>query len=163
MVRRVFFSFHFDRDIWRANVVRNSWVCKDDREAAGFWDAAGWEKVQKEGDDAIKRWINSHMANTSVTVVLIGAETSNRKWVKYEIQKSFEDKKGMLGVYIHNIKDNNQKTDVAGTPYFGEIGKDENGNSVYFSAAYKIYDYVNDNGYSKLGDWIEAAAKAAGR
>lgn len=163
MARYVFFSFHFERDIWRANQVRLSWVTKEDRKAAGFWDNAGWEKVQKEGDEAIKRWINSHMDGTSVTVVLIGAETSNRKWVKYEIEKSYEDKKGMLGVYIHNLKDPNQKTDTQGNPYFGEIGKDEKGNSVYFSTSYPIYDYINNDGYNKLGDWIEAAAKEAGR
>lgn len=163
MVRYVFFSFHFERDIWRANQVRNSWVCKEDRAAAGFWDRAGWEKVQKEGDEAVKRWINSNMNGTSVTVVLIGAETSSRKWVQYEVMRSFEDKKGMLGVSIHNMKDEDQKTDAKGTPYFGEIGKDEKGNSVYFSTSYPIYDYIDDDGYNKLGDWIEAAAKKAGR
>jgi hypothetical protein len=55
------------------------------------------------------------------------------------------------------------RTDTKGSPYFGEIGKDEKGNSVYFSTSYPIYDYINDDGYNKLGDWIEAAAKKAGR
>lgn len=32
MARRVFFSFHYERDIWRANQVRNRWITKD-REA----------------------------------------------------------------------------------------------------------------------------------
>jgi len=31
MARRVFFSFHHERDVWRANVVRHSWVTKPDR------------------------------------------------------------------------------------------------------------------------------------
>lgn len=43
MARRVFFSFHYERDAWRAAQVRNSWVTKPDREAAGFWDAVAWE------------------------------------------------------------------------------------------------------------------------
>ena len=47
MARRVFFSFHYERDIWRANVVRNSWVTQD-REAAGFWDASLWEEAKKK-------------------------------------------------------------------------------------------------------------------
>jgi len=34
MARKVFFSFHYERDIWRASIVRNSWVTKPDREAA---------------------------------------------------------------------------------------------------------------------------------
>ena len=90
MVRRVFFSFHYERDAWRASQVRNSWVTKPDREAAGFWDAAEWEKVKKQGDAAIKRWIDKGLEGTSVTVVLIGTETCSRKWVRYEIQKSHE-------------------------------------------------------------------------
>ncbi len=114
MARRVFFSFHYERDIWRASQVRNSWVTKSDREAAGFWDAAAWEEVKKKGDEAIKRWIRSQLEGTSVTVVLIGKETSNRKWVRFEIKESHKNGKGILGVYIHNIKDQNGNTDQKG-------------------------------------------------
>lgn len=163
MARRVFFAFHFKRDSWRAGQVRNSWVTKPDREAAGFWDAAGWEKVKKQGDEAIKQWINGHMKGTSVTAVLIGAKTSTRKWVRYEVKKSHEEGKGLLGVYIHNIKDENGHTDTQGENTFGEIDKDENGNSVYFWQIYPIYDWLADNGYKNFGEWVEKAAKKAGR
>ena len=54
MARRVFFSFDYERDVWRVGQIRNSWVTKPDREAAGFWDAAAWEEVKKKGEDAIK-------------------------------------------------------------------------------------------------------------
>jgi MTH538 TIR-like domain (DUF1863) len=47
MARRVFFSFHYERDIWRASIVRNSWVTKPDRQAAGFFDASIWEEAKK--------------------------------------------------------------------------------------------------------------------
>jgi hypothetical protein len=163
MARRVFFSFHYERDIWRAGQVRNSWVAKPDREAAGFWDAAEWEKVKKQGDEAIKRWIDKQMKGTSVTVVLIGAKTSGRKWVRHEVKKSHEEGKGLLGVYIHNIKDTDRRTDEKGNNHFGVIGRDENGNSVYFGQLYPAYDWVNDDGYNNLGKWVEKAAKKAGR
>ena len=163
MARRVFFSFHYERDIWRANQVRNSWVAKPDRETAGFWDAADWEEVKKEGDDAIKKWINKQLEGTSVTVVLVGAETSGRRWVKYELQKSFERGNGMLAIYIHKIKDQNGNTDTAGNVYFGELGKDSSGNPVYFFQQYPSYDWVDNDGYNNLGDWVEKAAKKAGR
>jgi hypothetical protein len=88
MATRVFFSFHYERDIWRASQIRNSWVTKPDREAAGFWDAAAWEEVKKKGEEAIKRWIDKQLGGTSVTVVFIGAETSERKYVQYEINQS---------------------------------------------------------------------------
>jgi hypothetical protein len=163
MARKTFFSFHYERDIWRANQVRNSWVAKPDRDAAGFWDAADWEEIKKEGDDAIKKWINKHLEGTSVTVVLIGAETSNRKWVRYEVQASYDRGNGMLGIYIHKMKDQNGKTDMAGDNQFGELGKDASGNSIYFWQKYPTYDWIDNDGYNKLGDWIEKAAKDAGR
>ena len=76
MARHVFFSFHYERDIWRASQVRNSWVTQPNRESSGFWDAASWEEVKKKGDLEVKKWIRDQMKGTSVTVVLIGTETS---------------------------------------------------------------------------------------
>lgn len=163
MARRVFFSFYYERDIWRAGQVRNSWVAKPNRETAGFWDSASWEKVKKQGDNAIKRWINSQLNGTSVTVVLIGKETSSRKWVRYEIQQSYKRGNGMLGIYIHNIKNVLGKKDTKGKNQFGEICKDTHGKSVYFWQLYPTYDWVNNNGYANLGNWIERAARKAGK
>lgn len=162
MARKVFFSFHFERDIWRVGQVRNSWLTKPDRESAGFWDKVKWEEVQREGEEAIKRWINNSLNGTSVTVVLIGAETSTRKWVRYEIKRSYERGNGMLGIYIHNIKDSSGKTDTRGENTFGEITTNHRGEPVYFWQLYSIYDWVNNNGYQNLGAWVEAAAKKAG-
>jgi len=162
MARRVFFGFHYERDIWRANVVRNSWVTKD-REAAGFWDASLWEEAQKKGDEAIKKMIEEGLKNTTVAAVLIGKETSGRKWVLYEIRRSHEDGKGLLGVYIHGIEDSNGNTDQKGDNSFGEIGTDANGKPVYFWQLYPTYDWADDKGYDNFGDWVEKAAKKAGR
>ena len=105
MVRRVFFSFHYKNDVWRANQVRNSWVTKEYREAAGFIDSADFEELKRKGEDAVKRWIDEQFKNTSVTVVLIGSETSDRPYVRYELQKSFEKGNAILGVHIHKQKD----------------------------------------------------------
>src|SRR3990167_10356932 len=80
MARRVFFSFHYERDIWRAGQIRNSWVTKPDRESAGFWDSASWEEVKKKGEEAIQRWIDKQLEGTSVTVFLffLNLEKSKR-------------------------------------------------------------------------------------
>ena len=80
MARRVFFSFHYANDVVRANQVRNSWVTKEDREAAGFIvNAAEFEKIKDKGDTAIKKAaIKDQLSGTSVTAVLIGSDTSNR-------------------------------------------------------------------------------------
>ena len=69
----------------------------------------------------------------------------------------------MLGIYVHNQKDKDSKTSAKGSNHFGEIGKDEKGNAVFFSSAYTTYDWVDDDGYSNMGKWIETAAKKAGK
>lgn len=163
MARRVFFSFHYENDVWRANIVRNSWVTKPNTEVAGFIDAADFEEVKKGGDSAIKRWIDNQLIGTSVTVVLIGVETSNREYVKYELKKSYARGNGIVPIYIHKIGDRNGYQSSKGSNAFDEIGKDKNGNSVYLSVHYKTYDWVGDNGYSNLGKWVEEAAKNAGK
>jgi len=163
MARRVFFSFHYERDIWRASQIRNSWVTKPDRESAGFWDAASWEEVKRKGEYAIKRWIDNQLNGTSVTVVLIGAETSERKYVGYEIQKSYQMGNGMLGIYIHNMKDQYRRTDYKGKNPFDNWYITRNGQKIYLSSFYRTYDWVYDRGYENLGNWIEKAAKDAGR
>lgn len=163
MARRVFFSFHYERDIWRASQIRNSWVTKPDRESAGFWDAASWEEVKKKGEDAIMRWIDNQLNGTSVTVVLIGTETSERKYVGHEIKKSYEIGNGMLGIYIHNMKDQNGRTDFQGKNPFDNWSITRNGQKVYFSSLYPTYDWIYDKGYENLGSWVEKAAKDAGR
>ena len=162
MARRAFFSFHYERDVWRAGQVRNSWVTQD-RESAGFWDSASWEEVKKKGNDAIQKWIDDQLKGTSVTVVLIGTETSERTYVGYEIKQSYNKGNGMLGIYIHNMKDVNSKTDTKGNNPFDNWYIERNGSKVYFSTLYPTYDWVNDDGRNKMGDWIEAAAKKAGK
>lgn len=162
MARRTFFSFHFERDNWRAGQVRNSWVGRD-REDAGFWDAASWEEVKKRGREAIERWIDRQLDGTSVTVVLIGAETSEREYVGYEIKQSYSKGNGLLGVHIHNMKDVNSRTDVKGKNPLSNWTVERDGRRVALSDIYPSYDWANDDGRRNIGDWIEAAARRAGR
>ncbi len=106
MAKRVFFSFHYQDVIdFRANVVRNHWRLKPNRQDAGFFDASLWETTQKQGTMAIKRLINSGLEKTSVTCILIGSQTYSRKWVRYEIMKSFRRSNDMICVHINSVKD----------------------------------------------------------
>lgn len=164
MVRRVFFSFHYERDAWRAGQVRNSNVISDKSiETSDFIDSAKWEEVKRGGDESIKKWIADQLNGTSVTVVLIGAKTSERKWIKYEIDESLKKGNGLLGIRIHNIKDQNQQTDAMGKNPFENLYFDRDGRKVYLSEIYQTYDWVNDNGRENLGNWIEKAVKDANR
>jgi len=162
MARRVFFSFHYERDIWRASVVRNSAVTQD-LEDAGFWDESLWEEAKKKGDEAIRRMINDALKGTSVTVVLIGKETWGRTWVKYEIKRSYTRGNGVLGVYIHRIKDQYGDTDSKGKNPFDYLYITQDGREILFSEMYSTYDWISDDGYHNLSDWIETAARQAGR
>jgi MTH538 TIR-like domain (DUF1863) len=106
MARRTFFSFHYKPDVSRAWVVRNSWVTKvaqGSREDAGFFDSSVFEANQRESDDALKRFLREGLENTTVTCVLVGAQTCLRRWVRYEIFRSFIRGNGLLAIRIHTI------------------------------------------------------------
>jgi hypothetical protein len=103
------------------------------------------------------------MKGTSVTVVLIGTQTSERPHVGYEIVQSHNKGNGMLGVYIHNVKDMNSKTDSKGKNPLANWQMEKDGKKILLSEIYPTYDWVNDDGRNKMADWVEAAAKKAGR
>ena len=163
MARRVFFSFHYERDIWRANQVRNSWVTKPDRETAGFWNAASWEEVKRKGKEAIERWINRELEGTSVTVVLVGAETNTREYVDYEIKQSHSRGNGLVAIYINNMRDNKANTDLRGDNPFDYWQVTVDGQDRKFSTIYSTYDWVYNDGYRNLGVGEKTAAKNAER
>ena len=108
--RRVFFSFHYQNDVWRANQVRNSWRYQHEqqREAEGFFDGSMWESSKRTGPDSLKSLIREGMKNTSVTCILAGEQTYARRWVRYEIARSIVKGNGLLVVKIHNLKNQSQ-------------------------------------------------------
>jgi MTH538 TIR-like domain (DUF1863) len=146
MARRVFFSFKYE-DVNRAMVVRNSWVTQS-RRAAGFYDAAEFERVKRQGPAAIRAWIDNQLKGTSITVVLVGAKTCQSRWVKYEIEASKKRGNGLLGINISQIKGITGRTTIC-------CGK--------LPTGYPFYRWKTDDGYTNLGKWVEAAARAAGK
>lgn len=101
MARQVFYSFHYENDNWRASQVRNIGVIEGNRPAPDN----DWETVKRGGDNAIKRWIDDQMHYRSCTIVLVGAGTAGRKWINYEIEQTSNNKMGLVGISIHNLKD----------------------------------------------------------
>ncbi len=162
-MRHVFFSFDWD-DVWRVNQVRHSWVSKGSYTSAGFVDSAKIETLKRSTDRAIELWIDRQMKGASVTCVLIGSETYLSRWVKYEIEQSIEGKMGLLGVYIHNIRDQKVSTEAKGkSPFREQFGwKPVKSKNLSFPCC-SYYDWVNDSGYDNLSNWIEKAARQAGR
>lgn len=145
--RRTFFSFHYQRDIWRATNVRNSGAI-DHKLQAGWVDASLWETTKRKGSDAIRQLIEQGLKGTSVTVVLIGAQTADRPWVQYEIRQSLERGNGVIGVRIHRIKDQDGRKDRPGP--VPELLPDNQ---------CKVYDWDRD----ALAGQVERAAIHAGK
>jgi len=141
MARKVFFSFDFQRDLWRANIVRNSGSIEA-TSAGGFYEPGLSE--QAKGEREIKKLIDDALKTTNVTVVLIGAETANRKYVSYEIDKAIESGNAILGIRINNIKDKDGNVDAPGAvpDALTELGA-------------PVYTYE----YGKIGEWVEEAIK----
>lgn len=99
MAKSVFYSFHYDHDVHRIQLVRNIGAL----EAQPILNPQEWEKVQRAGKQAIKDWIHTEMAYKKAVVVLIGKHTASRPWVLYEIEKAWADKKPLLGIRIHGL------------------------------------------------------------
>ena len=164
MARRVYFSFHYERDIWRVQVVRNSQqigTSSDYKVAGKYWfDNSLFEEAKKKGAAAVQKMIDDGMVGASVLCVLIGAETHTRPWVKYELLKAMADGMGIFGVYIHKIENRDQQTDDSAPTLFGKTIT--YGNKDYAIPDYPVYAWNRGNGRENLGSWAEKAAKAAG-
>lgn len=160
--RQVFFSFEYNKDNWRASQVRNMGKISDD---STFSDN-DWEEVKEKSDEKIKQWINSQLEKRSCLVVLIGATTSTRKWVKYEIEQAYKLKKGIVGIYIHNLedKDGNQ-TDKGSNPFYSLYTEKNERLSKYveaFDSSYKSSTYVYSDIKENIEDLIERAIDSSG-
>lgn len=148
MARHVFFSFHYQQDIFRVNQIRNLPEIVEEL-AAGFRDKSLWEESKKKGDAAIKKLIDDGLKGTSVTVVCIGSATAGRKYINYEIEQSIARGNAIIGVQIHHLKS------VDGTT--GSVGATP---ALLTKGGYPIYKYST---HADLKNWIDAAAKAVGK
>jgi hypothetical protein len=147
MARKCFFSFHYKPDNARASQVRNIGAIEGNQPASDN----DWESVTKGGDDAIKKWIASQMSGRACTVVLVGAETANRKWINHEIVKSWDDGLGVVGIRIHGLKNLQGQTSTAGANPFDFIGFGSTGKKL--SSIVKCYDPGGSTSKDRY-DWI---------
>jgi hypothetical protein len=100
--------------------------------------------------------IENALNETSVTVVLIGAETAGRKFVMYEIEQSLLRGNGLLGVYIHQLRDAFGQTTKKGPNPLDKLTIP--GTSQALSTVFETYDWVDDDGHINLSRWVDAAA-----
>lgn len=119
MARRCFYSFHYEPDNWRASTVRQIGAIEGNAPATDN----DWESIASgpNQDDKIKRWIAEQMKGRTCTIVLVGAATAKRKWINYEIIKSWTDGIGVVGIRIHGLKNRLGETTSLGENPFDHI------------------------------------------
>lgn len=115
---QVFYSFHFDNDVFRVQQIRNIGVIEGNEPVS----KNDWEQARKT-PGGIEKWIDENMKYKTCVVVLVGSETASRPWVRYEIAKGWDDGKGVVGIYIHNLKDPRTSNNP---PYYGKCAQGSN-------------------------------------
>ena len=119
--RQVFYSFHYKPDNWQASQVRNIGSIEGNRPATDN----DWEQIKGGGDNEIKRWINNQMKHRTCTIVLVGSNTANRKWINHEIIQSWKSGMGIVGIYIHGLQNSKEDTSFQGRNPFDYINYSE--------------------------------------
>lgn len=156
MARKVFTSFHYIPDNWRASQVRSMGKI----EGNCIVTSNKWEEVTKGGNTAIERWIDENMSGKSCVIVFVGENTAGRKWINYEIEKAWNENRGLLGIHVHNLKNSlgNQanlgrnpfETFTVGAKKLSSVVKCYN---PPYTTSQNVYDHIKGN----IENWIEEA------
>ncbi len=151
--RQVFYSFHFDKDVMRVQQIRNIGALEDNKPVS----ANEWEQIKRGGSSAIEKWIDENMKYKNCVVVLVGEETAEREWVRYEIKKAWNDGRGLVGIYIHNLK--------CPRNGFGRLGKNPfdqfTVNGIALSAIVQCYNPSSYNAYGDIKNNLERLVEEA--
>lgn len=157
MARKAFYSFHYKGDSHRASQVRNIGVIEGNQSVS----PNDWESLKRQGDAAVKAWIAKEMTGKSCVVVLVGTETARRPWISYEIEKGWNDGKGVVGIRIHKLKNLDGYTASPGAdPFAGFTLTDGRP----MSSVVKLYDPPgadSKQAYAWIANNIEAAVEEA--
>ena len=155
MARKIYFSYNYEKDGKRIDEIRNMGVVKDIKPAT----KEEWDKICSEGDASIKKWIDDKMKDADCVVVFIGEETLSRKWIRYEIEKAWNEGKGLLGVYVHNLEDPVTGKCKKGDNPFEHFTMNRDGQKL--RSVIKCYDPEPNDAYNCIIDnldyWIDDA------
>lgn len=158
MLRKVFFSFHFDNDYWRTQQVRNMGSI----DGQTICTPNAWEEVKQKGSAAIEEWIDNSLKEKSCVVVLVGAETASRQWVCKEISKGWNVGKGVVAIRVDKLLDRYGKPAAPGINPLTKVNFKASSKTLADVARLKtpagnsskeVYANIAEN----IGDWIEEA------
>lgn len=144
--RQIFYSFHYKPDCWRASQVRNIGAIEGNKPASDN----DWEEISKS-EDAIKRWIKGQMEYRSCTIILVGKETANRKWINYEIVQSWKAGMGVVAIHVCGLKNYDGYITTQGDNPFNYISYGNDGKKL--SSIAKCYNPAGANSKERY-DWI---------
>lgn len=152
--RPVFLSFCYKDDVTRVQQIRNMGTIIEGQPLLSSND---FETIKRQGETAIKNWIDGQLKYKQCLIVLIGKNTADRPWVQYEIRKAHEMGKPMFGIYIHNLKGLTGVSSKGNNPFDKVFGANHQ---------YKCYDpsHIDYDGFraynnieKNIESWIEAA------
>ncbi|EGQ7881689.1 TIR domain-containing protein [Vibrio cholerae] len=150
----VFFSFHYGNDVMRVQQVRNIGALEGNEPVS----ANEWETVKRGGEASIKRWIDDNLKYKQCVIVLIGSDTANRPWVKYEIEKAWNSGKPIFGIYIHNLRCPRTGTSRKGRNPFEDFSLNDGRK---LSSLVNCYDPSSSNAYNEIArnmeGWVATA------
>lgn len=153
--RQIFYSFHYKNDVMRVQQIRNIGALEDNKPVS----VNEWENVKRIGKENIEKWIDENMKYRSCVVVLVGEETANREWVRYEIKKAWNEGKGLVGIYIHNLEDPSTGKCNQGKNPFANFTLDNGKKSLadvvkcYNPNSFDAYNDIRNH----LEEWVEEA------
>ncbi len=156
MARKTFCSFEYEPDCHRVSQVRSIGAIEGNK----LVSSNKWEEITDGGNPAIKVWINKEMSGKTAVIVFIGATTAGRKWINYEIKKAWSEKRGVLGIHIHNLKNlSGIQTHKGSNPFKHFTVGNESMDKIVpvydppFAKSTNVYAHIKDN----IEDWIEEA------
>ena len=158
MARHIFYSFHYKPDVMRVSQVRNIGSLDANRPAHDN----EWETIMSGKDPAIEKWIADQMKGRSCTVVLVGQDTAGRKWINYEIVRSWNEKMGVVGIRIHGLKNTDGQTSSMGQNPFDHITLGTQGKKL--SSIVKCYNPQGSDSkerYAWISQHLENAVEEA--
>lgn len=156
MAKRVFFSFDFSEDLWRASVVRNRWISDPSMAEGGLWSPEFIEG-QPPHRARLEQFVDQQVEAADVTAVLIGARTASCEHVLHAIRRSSELGRGMIGVYIDQCRNRYGSTSERGRNPFDRVVVFRDGREDSLADSVPTYGWLADDGYENLQYWIAEA------
>lgn len=157
MAKKCFLSFHYKPDSWRVQQVRNIGSIEEQP----LLSANKWEEIKKDGDEAIRKWIDDNLKGKDCLIVLVGTQTAGRRWVKYEIKKAWELGMGIMAIHIHKLKDaSGAQASKGGNPFEGLTVNGQKVVGKVYDPPFQTSQYVYDDIAANIESWVKSAIDA---